>query len=85
MADNPSPLLFSHKEVVEALIKRADLHEGLWQLSIEFAFAAGNSGPDDASLSPTAIVAISKVGLTPAEKPSSLTADAAEVNPLTKP
>ena len=37
-------ITFTHKEVVEALIRYNDLHEGLWGLYIEFGLAAANIG-----------------------------------------
>lgn len=72
---------FSHKEVVEALIKKQGLHEGLWGLYIEFGIGAACAGPDDNSLHPTAFVPVMKIGLLKAEKPTNLTADAALMNP----
>ena len=39
-------ITFTHKEVVEALIRYNDLHEGLWGLYIEFGLAAANIGPE---------------------------------------
>ena len=38
-------LFFTHKEVLELLIKKAKIHEGRWMLSTNFGFAAGNFGP----------------------------------------
>ena len=34
---------FSYKEVVEALIKKQDLHDGIWALYIEFGIGAANA------------------------------------------
>ena len=77
---------FSYKEVLEALIKKAGLHEGKWQLVMNFGLAALNMGPGPGELVPGAAVAISSIGLqkATAESPASLTADAAEVNPKRK-
>jgi hypothetical protein len=74
---------FSHKEVIAALIKQAGLHEGKWQLTMTFGLAATNMGPDEASVVPGAAVAVTGIGLQKAmaASPSSLTVDAAEVNP----
>ncbi|MBI3630895.1 MAG: hypothetical protein HY221_00980 [Candidatus Sungbacteria bacterium] len=72
---------FSHAELVEALIKRQNLHEGLWGLYVEFNLGAGNFGTDDNSLTPGAIISISKIGLIKADQPNNLTVDAAAVNP----
>lgn len=73
---------FSHKEVVEALIKKQGLHEGVWQLYVEFKLGAGNiSAEEPSQYHPAAIIPIVKIGLIVAKEPSNLTADAAVVNP----
>ena len=78
--------LFKHKEVLEALVKHAGLHEGKWQLIVTFNFAAANVGPTQNEVSPGAVVAVSGVGLQRAEdgSPDALVIDAAEVNPARK-
>ena len=77
-------ITFTHKEVVEALIRYNNIHEGLWDLYIEFGLAGANvgSGPGG-ELNPAAIVPILKVGIQRTEKTTNLTVDAAVVNPLT--
>lgn len=77
----PDRYVFSHSEVVEALIKQQGLHEGIWQLYVEFGIGAVNTGQDESTLNPTAVVPVLKLGLTKASHKSNLTADAAEVNP----
>ena len=77
-------LTFTHKEVVEALIRYNNLHEGLWGLYVEFGLAAANMGQGTEDLLPAAIVPIKKIGLTRSNKPNNLTVDAAEVNPAPK-
>jgi hypothetical protein len=76
-------LFFTHKEVLEVLIKKADVHEGKWMLSANFGFTAGNFGPGPDQLSPGAIVAIVGVGITraAADTPEQATLDAGVVNP----
>ena len=78
-------LTFTYKEVVEALIRYNNLHEGLWGLSIEFGLAAANVGPEPGGdLSPTAIIPVKKIGITRSNELNNLTVDAAEVNPAPK-
>lgn len=72
---------FSHKEVVEALIKKQGLHSGVWGLYVEFGLAATNAGPDAQSLNPAAVVPILKIGLQAMKEESSLSVDAEKVNP----
>jgi hypothetical protein len=76
---------FSHKEVVEALIRYNDLHEGLWGLYIEFGLAAVNIAQEPAGdLVPAAIVPVKKIGIQRFDEPNNLTVDAAVANPAPK-
>jgi len=83
MAD-PALFKFNHKEVVEALIKQQGLHEGIWQLYIEFNLTAANINvpTDEKTLTPAAILMVKAVGITKVEKENNLTMDAAKVNPM---
>jgi hypothetical protein len=76
-------LFFTHKEVLELLIKKGKIHQGRWMLAANFGFTAGNFGPGPAQLSPGAIVAILGVGLqrAAADTLEEMTLDAAVVNP----
>ena len=74
----------THQEVVEALIKYQDLHEGIWQLYVEFGIAAGNIGVGEGQVNPAAIVPIQKIGLHRVDKETPLTLDASKVNPALK-
>jgi hypothetical protein len=78
-----SSYTFTYKEVLTALVKQAGLHDGRWQLTMMFGLAGANMGPDEASVVPGAAVAVTAIGLQKAapESPSSLTVNAAEVNP----
>ena len=78
-----SQYFFKHKEVVEVLIKKLGLHEGRWQLIMNFGFGAANMGPTPAEVSPGGAVVVNAVGLQRAtpESPESLTVDAEVVNP----
>jgi hypothetical protein len=77
---------FKYHEVIEALIKKAGLHEGKWQLTMTFGLAAANMGPNQEELVPGAAVAVTSIGLQKAtsESPDALTADAAAVNPASQ-
>lgn len=74
---------FEHKELVEALIKASNIHEGKWMLVVNFGFTAGNIGPNDDHISPGAIVQLNHVSITRAkdDSPKALVVDAADVNP----
>jgi hypothetical protein len=78
-----SQYTFKYSEVIEALIKKAGLHEGKWQLTMNFGLGAANMGPSPNEVVPGAAVAVVSLGLTKAtpESPPALTLDAAEINP----
>jgi hypothetical protein len=81
MAETTTRYTFTHKELVEALIKTQGLHEGLWSMYVEFGLGAVNAGPSDDQLLPAAIVPVVKIGLQKGEKENAITVDAAKVNP----
>ena len=74
--------VLTHRELVELLIKKLDLHEGIWGLSVKFGLGAANIGPTPgADLMPAAIVAVQEIGLQKFDAESNLALDAAKVNP----
>ncbi len=77
-------IVFKHSEVLEALLKKQGIYEGIWALRITFGLKATNIGPSEDSLSPAAIVGIIDIGIQKAEKESSIAVDAAKVNPKPK-
>lgn len=77
--------MFEHQEVAELLVKKQDLHEGLWMLSIEFGQTAATipTGLDGKVLQPAALNIVQHIGLKKHEgAPTNLTVDAAVVNPV---
>jgi hypothetical protein len=73
--------MFAHHELVEALIKKQGLHEGLWQMAVEFHLGATIAGPDAEQLKPTAMVGVHRIGIQRTDKKSNLAVDAATINP----
>lgn len=71
---------FRLRDVAEALVKLADLHEGLWQVQIMFGNSATNLNLNGA-LVPSAITSVVALQLARVETPDELTVDAALVNP----
>jgi hypothetical protein len=69
------------RELTELLIKHNDLHDGLYQIVIEYAIGLGTAGPTPETVAPTAMVGLSRVGLAKAEVEGPTTVDAALVNP----
>ncbi|AGX88413.1 hypothetical protein Cenrod_2354 [Candidatus Symbiobacter mobilis CR] len=72
------------KEVAELLVKKYGLHEGLYDLLLEYQFAFGNFGPTPAQITPGAMIGLAKLGLTRVDKLGPLTVNAAQVNPAAK-
>ena len=84
---NPNRIAdFSLIEMTEILIKHKGLHEGLYNLSLEFQIAVGAVGPAPESICPGAMIGVSRIGLskTEQEKANIHTVNAAEVNPAPK-
>lgn len=71
----------SMRDLTTVLIKHYGIHEGRYDLLIEFQIGMGAVGPDPASLIPGAMIGVSKVGLMPAKVNGPTSVDAALVNP----
>lgn len=78
----PTQITFSHKEVVVALLKEQNIHDGIWALYVKFGLKAANVGAADEDLLPVAIIPIVAIGLQRSDKTSNLAVDAALVNPV---
>jgi hypothetical protein len=74
-------LTLNHKELVEAIIKQQGIHDGIWQLYVEFGISATNISFGEDQLLPSAIVPIKKIGLHKVEAENLLSVDASKINP----
>ena len=87
--DNPIHF-FSHKAVIEAMIKRQGLHKGRWMLVAELGLrgsyvqARTEAEKDKTQLVPAGIITILRLALRQTDEINELSVDAAEVNPLPK-
>ena len=80
----PTRIVFTYKEVVESLVRKQDIHEGIWGLYIRFGISAANIGSEPgAELVPAAIIPVIEIGLQKFETETNLSVDAAAVNPPT--
>ncbi len=81
---NSERIMFNFQEVVECLIKKQGIHEGLWGISISFGFGAVNASntEEPEKYLPAAVVPVQEIGIQKFEVESNLTVDAAKVNPL---
>jgi hypothetical protein len=78
-------VMFTHKELVELMLKKQGIHEGIWMLSIRFGMQATNFGmaPDGSDVHPTAMIPVTSIGLHRTDKLSNVAVDASVVNPRT--
>ncbi|NJA08276.1 hypothetical protein HC024_21485 [Methylococcaceae bacterium WWC4] len=76
-------IMFTHREVVTALLKSQNIHEGIWALSVQFGMGAANiaSNEDGEELNPAAIIPVLKIGLNRVDKINNLSVDASQANP----
>lgn len=79
----PSNLVHSHKlrEITELLIKHHNLHEGLYDLVLEFGINVGSVGFSPEERYPGAALGVRQIGLVKSEQMGNLTVDASEINP----
>jgi hypothetical protein len=86
-------IYFDYNEIVELLVRKQGIQEGIWALSIEFGIAAANLGGikagDDISnppsqVTPTALIPIQRIGIVKTDQLSNISVDAAKVNPKPK-
>jgi len=77
----PNRFEFTYAEVAEALIKKQDIHEGIWAVSLKFGLGATLGGPSEIEAVPAAVVPVMSIGLTKVDIEGRLAIDAAKVNP----
>lgn len=86
MVEQQVAFFFDHQEIVTDLIKKQDLHEGRWKLTLELGLSGQTmtvKKPDGSQiLLPAGLVLVQRIGITRADQVDNLTVDAAEVNPL---
>lgn len=88
MAKDKVEFFFDHQEILEDLIRKRGIHEGLWKIGFEIGLVGTNVNvlnQGNTKLTPAGVVLITRIGLQRVTEPSELTADAAEVNPRESP
>lgn len=73
------------RNLTELLIKHHDIHQGLYELRVEFQIGVGAVGPAPDKILPGALFGVSRVGISPVQENGPSTVDAADVNPIPKP
>ncbi len=77
-------IVFTYKEVAEALVKRHGIHDGIWGIYIRFGIQGANVGPSQDEIHPAAIVPVLEIGIQKMEKENHISVDASRVNPQAK-
>jgi len=72
------------KDLSILLVKHYGLHEGTFDLMLEYQIGTGAIGPDQDNLIPGAMIGVSRIGLVPTAKVGPTTVDASVVNPAKK-
>lgn len=70
------------REIAELLVKHQGLHEGLYDLAIEFQIGVGGVGPSPELVLPGAMLGVKRIGLKQTLVTGTTTVDASVVNPL---
>ena len=73
------------QELTSILVKHYNLHEGCYDLLVEYQIGMGAFGPNPAAITPSAVIGVSKVGLLQSQAPGPTSVDAALVNPRAAP
>ncbi len=76
-----SQITFSPKEIVEALVKKQNIHEGIWGLYVKFGIQAANVAFGAADLLPAAVIPVMEIGIQKFDEVNNLSVDASAVNP----
>lgn len=71
--------LLTLREITELLIRHYGLKDGHYEPSFEFTFNAGQAGPSEDAIMPTAFVAISRMGLVRVDTPTKISVDAGTI------
>jgi len=75
----------SMRDLAGVLVRHYDLHQGHFDLLVEFQIGTGAVGPDATALTPGAMIGVSRIGLMPSKTDGPTTVDAAIINPAKKP
>jgi hypothetical protein len=69
------------RDLIAILLKHHGIHDGLFDLAVEFQIGVGAVGPDAASSAPGVAIGVRRIGLMPAKQCGPNTVNAAEANP----
>lgn len=86
MAKHASQFTYTHKELIQLMLKDAGIHDGWWNLAVNFRLGAGAFGPTADDVVPSGFVGVEGVGIQRVELKEGepippLTYNAKELNP----
>lgn len=70
--------VFTYEELVELMLEKQGITEGIWALYLRFGLAAANVGPSPDSLQPAAILPVVEIGIQRAGELTSVSVDASK-------
>lgn len=79
-AEKPKYLV-TYKEIVELLLEKHNIHEGIWGIYVEFKFAGINAVDPMREILPASVSGVSKIGIIPFQQESNIAFDASKLNP----
>ena len=72
-------ITFTHKELVEILVKNQNLSEGIWRLHVRFGLKAASLGTSNEDRLPTAMIPVLDIGLQRVDTEDNLSVDASKL------
>lgn len=73
--------MISLKELAVLLVRHNGIHQGLYDVSVEFQIGVGSVGPSPSDVLPGAMIGVNRIGLAKAPQEGPNTIDAAKENP----
>ena len=71
----PTQIVFSHKEIVELMLRKQNIHHCIWGMFIKFGIQGTNIGLTGTDMMPAAVVPVLEIGLQKFEAESNASVD----------
>lgn len=70
-----------YKELVEYMLKKHSIHDGIWGVYASFQFAAANTKDPSGEVLPGSVAAVKEIGIVQYPEESTIAFNAANLNP----